>query len=158
MSPTYVYEEHIFLFDWRIVAFLTLFILLPIIIWLCIGFRKYAPVWALALMCIFQGLVVFVMVSTHLYIRIDRYGISYRYFPLHWQSHTVLWTKIDRAYCRIYDAILEYGDWGAAGTAQNKAYTMRGIWGLQLVLKDQTHLLISISDAKKVEQVLDKYR
>ena len=154
MSLTDVYEEQIFLFDWKVVTFLALFILLPVVIWLCIGFRKQAPGWALVLMCVFQGLVVFVMVSMHLYIRIDVRGVTYRYFPLQWKSRTVLWTEIEHAYCRIHDAVSEYGEWGAAGTMQDRAYTTHGIWGLQIILQDQRRLLISISDQKKVAQVL----
>ena len=78
--------------------------------------------------------------------RIDEKGIHYRFFPFHRKEKIILWTEIQIAQVRKYDAISEYGGWGLKGGFGKKygtAINTKGNIGIQLVL----------TNSKKLEKV-----
>lgn len=88
--------------------------------------------------------------------KIDEVGIHYQFFPFHLSLKTISWNEIKEADVRSYDPIGEYGGWGLKGgwsKKRGKAINVSGDIGIQLVLKDETKLLIGTnkeSDAKRV--------
>lgn len=106
----------------------------------------------IAMLIIFIVPIFFIKLKT----KIDEMGIHYQFFPFHLSLKSISWNEIKEAYVRNYDPIGEYGGWGLKGgwsKKRGKAINVSGDVGIQLVLKDESKLLIGTnkeSDAKRV--------
>lgn len=94
--------------------------------------------------------------------RIDEIGIHYQFIPFHLTKKTIIWSSINRAYIRKYDAITEYGGWGLKGGflwRKNKgvAYNVSGDIGLQLELISGKKILIGTQKQTEVNAVIKTY-
>jgi len=88
------------------------------------------------------GIILLFLVA-RLETRIDRRGVSYRFFPLHRTWREIEWKNINRAYVRRYKPISEFGGWGVRyGFRGGQAYNVSGDQGLQLDLDDGRKILI----------------
>ena len=85
-------------------------------------------------------------------IRTD--GIYVRFPPFQSSFVGFKWENILDVYIRNYDALSEYGGWGIKMTAMGIGYVLPGTWGIQIVLKDKTRVLISTKIPGEVNQVL----
>lgn len=93
----------------------------------------------------------------HLDTRIDKTGISVRFYPLHFQDRYYSWDTIESVEVRKYKPILEYGGWGWRKSLRNgTAYNIKGKMGLQLVFKDGSKLLIGTQKADDMQKALEK--
>ena len=155
MSP--FYEEEIPLLNWIVILPLALLVMIPAIVSAWIELRRWVPRWAIGVTTLLFGGLLFLMMSIKLYVRVDEDGVRYRYFPMQWEKELIPWEEIDIAYCRVHYAEIEYGNWGIAGNEQDKAYTMPGHLGLQLILRDGRRILISISEFEALKRVLRIY-
>ena len=93
--------------------------------------------------------------------RIDEKGIHYRFFPFHRKPRSILWSEIQTAYVRKYDAISEYGGWGFKGGFRRKkgrAINTKGNIGIQLELKNSKKLLIGTQKETEAKKVLETYQ
>jgi len=87
--------------------------------------------------------IVALFLMAKLETRIDRRGVSYRFFPVHRKWREIEWEMISRAYVRQYKPISEFGGYGIRfGIKGIRAYNVSGNRGLQLELKDGKKLLI----------------
>jgi hypothetical protein len=75
--------------------------------------------------------------------RIDRRGVSYRFFPFHLRWREIDWKLISRAYIRHYKPLSEFGGYGLKyGIKAGMTYNVSGNQGLQIELKNGKKLLI----------------
>ena len=153
-----IYQEEIRQISRLFVILATTFLLVPLSIAAWISLRHRISRWGFVLAGLLEAFCVWVMLSLGLSVRLDPAGVSYHYRPFQWEPTTIPWTEIKKAYCRIHAANLEYGDWGIAGTEEDKAYTLPGVVGLQLVLHDGRRVLISITHITEAQQTLKYYR
>ena len=108
------------------------------------------------LMLLFSFPIFFFKLTT----RIDEKGIHYRFFPFHRSIKTILWSEIQSATIRKYDAISEYGGWGLRGgfrRKKGKAINVSGDMGIQLELKNTKKLLIGTKKEAEAKKVLETY-
>ena len=93
--------------------------------------------------------------------RIDEQGIHYHFFPFHRKQKSVLWSEIQTAYVRQYDAISEYGGWGLKGgfrRKKGKAINTKGGIGIQLELTNSKKLLIGTQKESDAKKALEYYQ
>ena len=93
--------------------------------------------------------------------RIDEKGIHYRFFPFHRKQRSILWSEIQTAYVRQYDAVSEYGGWGLKGgfrRKKGKAINTKGNIGIQLELFNTKKLLIGTQKETDAKKVLEYYQ
>lgn len=103
----------------------------------------FAPIWAMLL----PYVIVYFVTQNSLTLKIDQYGINYRYWPFI-KLRAISWTEIDKVYLRKYDALGEYGGWGVKHRLwfkfRDKAYIFNdNTTGLQLELSNNKKLLFS---------------
>ena len=103
----------------------------------------YSPFLALLL----PYIIVYVITKNLFTFEIDECGIQYRFWPFG-RRKKISWTKVEELYMRKYDALGEYGGWGAKHRLwfklNDKAYIFNDKnVGLQLVLSDQKKILFS---------------
>ena len=98
--------------------------------------------------------------------RIDEKGITYQFSPIHLKPKVIPWQNISKCYVREYSPILEYGGWGLRGLFRSKllrmgekgkAYNVRGTIGIQLVLVDESKILIGTQKTEQAKEVVRNY-
>jgi hypothetical protein len=94
--------------------------------------------------------------------RIDEIGVHYQFIPFHLTKKTIIWSNINKAYTRKYDAITEYGGWGLKGgflwrKSKGVAYNVSGDIGLQLELVSGKKILIGTQKQTEVNAVIKNY-
>ena len=156
-TATPYFEEQILLMNWVIVLVVAILVTIPAVFATWIRLRQWVPKWAVVVVVLFLCFVLFVMISTKLWVRVDERGIAYQYVPFHWSPRLMRWSDIEEAYCRVHYAEIEYGSWGVAGEKSDKAYTMPGVYGIQVVLRSGDRVLVSVSEPSKVGEVLRYY-
>ncbi len=89
-------------------------------------------------------------------IKID--GIYVRFSPFHIKPKFYPWEAIQQAYIREYNPLREYGGWGIRMGlfGHGWAYNVSGTIGIQLVLKDETKLLIGTRQPHKAAEALKR--
>lgn len=104
-------------------------------------------------------IIILFLVST-LETEINELGVSYRFFPFHFNKKTIAWESIEKAYIRKYNPITEYGGWGfrLGLFGKGRAFNMSGNIGLQLELKNGNRLLIGTLKSEEIEQLLQKIK
>lgn len=111
-------------------------------------------------MALFSGGVLFLLIEVFLKVKlitqITPDGIYVRYAPFQPSFSFYPWCSIDHLYFTTYNALLEYRGWGYKPGLSGKAFTAYGNTGLQLVLKDQSKVLIGTNDADQMADVLRK--
>lgn len=110
-----------------------------------LSFASIAP-----LVIIFLGNLF--LISLKLTTLINKEGIYFQLFPLHFKIQYVNWSDIATIEVRKYKPMKEYGGWGYRYSFNNgKAYNISGNMGLQLVLKNGDKILIG---TQKKEELL----
>ena len=87
--------------------------------------------------------------------RIDKEGVSVRFFPFHLTYKHYSWESISNAAVREYNPISEYGGWGLRFGMFGKAYNVSGNYGLQLIFPDHQKLLIGTGKPEKLKKALE---
>ena len=105
------------------------------------------------------GLVAFAIIFfTRLRSRIDEEGIHIRFFPFIWKEKTWRWDEIGDAYVKRYSP-WEYGGWGYRFGRGGTAFTTKGSYGIQLVVrKNGAKMLIGTQKPEEVNEILKLYR
>lgn len=87
---------------------------------------------------------------------IDEDGIRIQFFPFHLKSRFYSWEEIRKMGIRQYSPIREYGGWGIRGLSRkNRAFNVKGNWGLQLEFENGDLLLIGTSKPEELQAWLD---
>lgn len=102
---------------------------------------------------VLAGLTLFVYQS-RLEVRIDPKSIRYRLFPLQLAFRRIAWEEVDEAYIREYDALSEYGGWGARYGNRGNACTVSGRYGLQMELSDGRKILVGTHRPIELEKII----
>lgn len=105
------------------------------------------------------GLVAFAIIFfTRLRSRIDEEGIHIRFFPFIWKEKTWRWDEIGDAYVKRYSP-WEYGGWGYRFGRGGTAFTTKGSYGIQLVVRrNGAKMLIGTQKPEEVNEILKLYR
>ena len=116
-----------------------------------------------AAVIIISVIVIFVFILLYtmkLKTKIDAQGIYYKYIPLHWQEIRIDWSKLENAYVRKYNPILEYGGWGIrlGIFGKGRAYNVYGNMGMQLVFKDGKKLLLGTQKPDELQNILNELK
>lgn len=114
----------------------------------------FMPIFGLLL----PYVIVHFVTKNLLTLTINQFGITYRYWPFTKQRN-ILWMEIEKAYLRKYDALGEYGGWGAKHRLwfkfNDKAYIFNDKnVGLQLELSNHKKVLFSTSKADELNLFL----
>jgi len=99
-------------------------------------------------------LLFFLVVRLH--TKIDEKGISIRFFPFV-RKKTWLWNDIGDMYIQEY-SIGDYGGWGYRVGKNGTAYNTKGKYGLQLLLKNGSRVMIGTQNQDEVQRVIDAFR
>lgn len=125
--------DHVWL--WALMGIELLVIMIPLIL-------TGQAIWTIA---VAMGVMVMTMAllgSLRLRTRIDQHGVHFQMRVFHWKEQTIPWADIDQIYVRQYSPVAEYGGWGMKGVGKNRAYNVRGNYGIQIVKKDGRRILI----------------
>lgn len=102
--------------------------------------------------------IVVLFVFARLETRIDRKGISYRFFPFHTRVRTIFWNDIAGASVRTYNPLTEFGGWGVRlGRNGEKAFNVSGRQGLGIELKSGKKILIGTRLPEEITRALKHY-
>lgn len=112
---------------------------------------KPGPTWLLVLIACFMFFFTIWFSSVKLIVKVDMKGINIRFFLLKFKPIKIPFEDISTIKIRKYNAIKEHMGWGIKGTRFNRAYTVSGNMGIQLVLKNEKRILIG---SKKVNSFL----
>lgn len=88
--------------------------------------------------------------------KIDNTGITIRFFPFV-RKKTWLWEDIREIYIKEY-SIADYGGWGYRVGKNGTAYNTKGRYGLQLLLKNGSRVMIGTQNQEQVQYVIDSFR
>jgi len=100
-------------------------------------------------------LIIILLLIIRLETEVNQSGIYYQYFPFHLKKRKIEWSEIERAYVRQYRPIKEYGGYGIRGiTKKNRAYSVSGKFGLQILFKNKNRLLIGTQKSIELEEVI----
>lgn len=152
MNMTYYKESQSFITKWVI-----LLILLLLGILLYDLYSQYQAVKSVELGVSFWVLmlVILCLVGIRLNVTIDETGIQLKFFPF--VRHKVWkWTDMDHVYVTEY-SLLDYGGWGYRVGREGIAYTTKGRYGIQLVLKNGRKVLIGIQDPERLKPIVSRY-
>ncbi|HMR17788.1 MAG TPA: hypothetical protein PKA53_00690 [Sphingobacterium sp.] len=109
------------------------------------------------------GLIVSVLICllillTRLHSRLDTEGIHVRFSPFMWKDKTWRWEDISEVYVKKYSP-WEYGGWGYRLSGAGTAYSTKGNYGIQLVLKKRgRRILIGTQNPEEIKRVLTQFK
>jgi Family of unknown function (DUF6141) len=116
-----------------------------------------APNGLLAGLAIFSLLLLVFLFLLQLRTRIDETGIHYKFSPFHLKYTTITWYNVSDAYMRQYEPLYEFEGWGIRGNEKNKAISMSGKFGLQLVLRNGGKLIIGTRKPVEIKAIAQYY-
>lgn len=99
--------------------------------------------------------VLLCLILVRLNIAIDKVGISVKFFPFV-MNKKWNWESIASAHILEY-TLLDYGGWGYRVGKKGVAYTTKGKYGIQLVLKDGQRILIGTQQPDEIKVILSNY-
>lgn len=135
---------------WALLGLELLVVLVPLIL-------SAQPWWTFILAVAAMVLSMALLGSLKLYTRIDIDGIHYRMKPFHWKERTIYWDEIDQVYVRKYSPILEYGGWGMRYRWKSRAFNVKGNYGIQVVKKNGTKILLGTQQPDEVGYYLGRH-
>lgn len=106
-------------------------------------------------------LIVFVLLFTlwFFFLRldtiIDKDGIYVRFFLFHFRFKFYSWDEIEMAEVKKYRPVYSFGGWGIRAGFKSTAYTVSGVYGLELKLKNGKKLLIGTQKADELTKFLE---
>jgi hypothetical protein len=105
---------------------------------------------------IISGGISFMFNKAKLIMQIRTDGIYVSFPPLRNFYTIYYWENIDKLFIREYNPIGEYGGWGIKGRGNNLAYNVSGNIGIQLVLINDSKLLIGTNQPEEIANVLTR--
>lgn len=131
------YEEqgfdHVWL--WALMGIELMVIMIPLIL-------TGQPLWTIAIAVGVMVMTMALLGALRLTTRIDEHGVHFRMRVFHWKERTIPWEDIEQIYVRKYSPVAEYGGWGIKGVGKNRAFNVKGNYGIQIVKKDGRRILI----------------
>ncbi len=105
---------------------------------------------------IISGGISFIFNKAKLIMQIRTDGIYVSFPPLRNSFTICYWENIDKLFIREYNPLGEYGGWGIKGRGNNLAYNVSGNIGIQLVLINDSKLLIGTNQPEEIASVLTR--
>jgi len=105
---------------------------------------------------IISGGISFIFNKAKLIMQIRTDGIYVSFPPLRNSFTICYWENIDKLFIREYNPLGEYGGWGIKGRGNNLAYNVSGNIGIQLVLINDSKLLIGTNQPEEIATVLTR--
>lgn len=136
-----------------------LLILVFVIIWSILFKDIYQNKWVIdnssyvGIGILFPLLLFFLVVRLN--TQIDEKGISIRFLPFV-RNKTWLWEEISEVYITEY-SIADYGGWGYRIGKNGIAYNTKGKFGLQLLLKNNSRIMIGTQKPEQIQEIIDIY-
>ena len=87
-------------------------------------------------------------------IKVDKNGLHYQFFPLHFKLHTINIDEIEKIEALEYKPISEYGGWGIKYGFKGKCYNVSGNKGVKVFLKNGTNILFGSQRHVELEKAL----
>ena len=115
-----------------------------------------APNWMMYLLVLLPLSIFGFFFSLTLHTRVDKNGISFRFFPIHRKDRFIKWESVRQVYVRKYKPIAEYGGWGFRRGKSGFAYNTAGNLGLQILLVDGKKILIGTRKPDELKMSLKK--
>lgn len=104
------------------------------------------------------GLFIFALAAifsnTKMVTQVRKDGIYVRFPPFQPSFTRFSWDMIRDIYLRKYNALSEYSGWGIKTGPKGKAYTVSGDAGIQIVLRDNTKILIGTQRPDEIAEIL----
>lgn len=98
--------------------------------------------------------VTYLIAKSKLVTQIRENGIYVKFYPFHLSFKKYSWEDINELYLRKYKPLTEYGGWGLKLGPSGSAYNVSGNVGIQLVLKNNSKVLIGTNTPDNVIDVL----
>ena len=99
--------------------------------------------------------ILFLTVRLDTLIRED--GLYLRFFPFQGRYKKYAWQQLSKIFIRAYNPFLEFGGRGYRITfGKGKAYNVSGNTGLQIIMKDNSKLLIGTLKPLEAEEAINK--
>lgn len=105
--------------------------------------------------CAMVALSVFFL-NMRLETKITSEGVFVRFFPLQLSSHRIYWDQLEECYVREYKPLKEFGGWGKRGMSYNRALTVSGNQGIQIVYPNGMKLLIGTNRPDEASEAIRK--
>lgn len=113
---------------------------------------NFLPEFYIGVVIIMLTNIFFIIIKLETKITAD--GIYVRFFPIHFSFKFYAWENLTICLVRAYNPLFDYAGWGYRGTQKNRALTVSGNKGIQLVMNDGTKLLIGTKKADEVTEIL----
>lgn len=132
-------------------------ILVLVIIWSILLKDIYQNNWVIdnssyvGIGILFPVLLFFLVVRLN--TQIDEKGISIRFLPFV-RNKAWLWEEISEMYITEY-SIADYGGWGYRIGKNGIAYNTKGKYGLQLLLKNKSRIMIGTQKPEQIREIID---
>lgn len=100
----------------------------------------------------------FALLRIRLRYEIGSFGVKLTYWPFITREHLIPSGDIQQIEVVKYKPISEYGGWGYRYSLKNKgkAYTISGRYGIRVLLKNGTHVLLGTSEPDAAGAYLSK--
>jgi hypothetical protein len=133
---------------WLLLTAITGFLFLKTVLWHDYGnMNSTTMLFPLTIMALVVLLFWFIKLET----KIAEEGIYVSFFPLLLATKFYSWEKIENAFIKKYNPILDYGGWGI----RMGAYNVSGNMGLQLEFKNGNKLLIGTQKAEEIQIIVN---
>lgn len=94
--------------------------------------------------------------SIRLILKIDKDGIQYQFFPLHYRKHKVKWEEIESYEFIDTPTSAELSGWAVRLGTWERSFTVSGRTGLSLTLKDGQQLFIGTQHPEGLKATLGR--
>lgn len=101
-----------------------------------------------------QIMLVVMILNFRLQTRIDHSSIQVKFSPFHKNFVEYPLNEISDMAVVKYNPIMDYGGWGIRGFGSNKAFNLRGNYGLKILLKNGNIRLIGTQNPEELNQVI----
>ena len=117
-----------------------------------------APDWVVLLSFCFFLLLFVLLFTAHLDLKIDKQGISFRYFPFVLRWKTYRWEEIEELELKKIRPLRDMGGWGIRLVAGGGiAFTVSGNKVLKVLLKNGKIRYLGLKDEKHIRNALQRY-
>ena len=108
-----------------------------------------------ALIAIILTGALFYLWSIRLILKIDKNGIQYQFFPLHYRKHQVKWDEIDSFEFIDTPASAELSGWAVRLGTWERMFSVSGRTGMSIKLKNGKQLFIGTQHPDELKSALD---
>ena len=87
-------------------------------------------------------------------VKVNKKGLYYRFFPIHYKSYCIKTNEIERIEALKYRPLGDYGGWGIRYGFKGKCYNVKGNLGVKVFLKNGSYILFGSQKHEELEKCL----